>query len=424
MPHGHFVVNSLPFNTHIKQGAKHILAHDRARAERLLKGLHPHGPSAVRAAEESHHDQHHVSVAAEQSKPTEAAAVPPAGDPEAAGKSIDVTDAGVTYTLPVGVGQPPTEYTLLIDTGSSNTWIGALKPYKPTSTSVNTRKQVNVTYGSGSFTGTEFEDQVTLGNLVIKNQSIGVASKATGFSDVDGILGIGPVGLTQGTVKGVASVPTVTFNLFQQKSIPAESIGISYNPTTEDGQLNGELVFGGVDNSRFSGDITYVPITKHSPASNYWGIDQTVFYGNDLVTGKPLLKSSGIVDTGTTLLLLATDAFKAYQKDTGATLDRVTGLLTVTAKQFASMKSLFFQIGSATFEFTANAQIWPRALNSTLGGEPGKIYLITADLGNNSGTGLDFINGFAFLQRFYSVYDTTNNRVGIAPTPFTTATSN
>lgn len=78
------------------------------------------------------------------------------------------------------------------------------------------------------------------------------------------------------------------------------------------------------------------------------------------------MTSSGIVDTGTTLLLLATDAFKAYQKATGATLDRwviffkiyfaiastfwfsETGLLTVTAKQFASMKSLFFQIGSVS----------------------------------------------------------------------------
>lgn len=45
-----------------------------------------------------------------------------------------------------------------------------------------------------------------------------------------------------------------------------------------------------------------------------------------------------------------------------------------------------------TFEFTPNAQIWPRAQNSELGGEAGKIYLITADLGNNSGTGLDFIS--------------------------------
>lgn len=80
--------------------------------------------------------------------------------------------------------------TLLIDTGSSNTWIGADKKYKSTSTSKKTGDTVSVSYGSGSFSGDEYTDTVTLGDgLVIKDQSIGVASKAQGFSGVDGILG-------------------------------------------------------------------------------------------------------------------------------------------------------------------------------------------------------------------------------------------
>jgi len=73
---------------------------------------------------------------------------------------------------------------------------------------------------------------------------------------------------------------------------------------------------------------------------------------------------------------------------------------------------------------TPNAQIWPRHLNAMLGGEPGKIYSIVSDLGSPSGSGLDFINGFGFLQRFYSVYDTTNKRAGIAETPCTNAETN
>ena len=47
----------------------------------------------------------------------------------------------------------------------------------------------SVSYGSGSFSGTEYTDQVTLGSLVIPSQSIGVASRSSGFSGVDGILG-------------------------------------------------------------------------------------------------------------------------------------------------------------------------------------------------------------------------------------------
>ena len=61
----------------------------------------------------------------------------------------------MTYTANVGVGSPATDYTLLIDTGSSNTWVGAGKAYVKTSTSVDTGEPVSVTYGSGSFSGTE-----------------------------------------------------------------------------------------------------------------------------------------------------------------------------------------------------------------------------------------------------------------------------
>ena len=126
-------------------------------------------------------------------------------------------------------------------------------------------------------------------------------------------------------------------------------------------------------------------------------------------------------------------------------MDNATGLLSISESQFENLESLFFTIGGTTFEMTANAQIWPRALNSTIGGEAGKIYLVAADMGSQSGQGLDFISasiirslvslagerltphftdGFAFLQRFYSVYDTGNSQVGLATTAFTDAETN
>jgi len=415
------VINSIPFATRLAHGTKNILARDQARAQKLLKGLSPHGPLAFqenRRVREQHRGRHHhhPETHSTTTKPSYQGGSAASGD-----GSVDVTDAGVTYTLSTGVGSPPTQYTLLIDTGSSNTWVGAATKYTKTSTSKSTGNTVNVSYGSGSFSGTEYTDTVTLGSdLVIKNQSIGVASTATGFNDVDGILGIGPVDLTSGTVSNTSTVPTVTDNLLAQGTIATESIGISYVPSTSASAANGELSFGATDSSKFTGDVSYVPITSTSPASNYWGIDQTLSYGDSTT----LLTSSGIVDTGTTLLLIATDAFQSYQKATGATLDQTTGLLTITEDQFNDLQSLFFKIGDVTYELTANAQIWPRSLNSTLGGDENSIYLVTADLGSNSGSGLDFINGFAFLQRFYSVYDTSNSQVGFATTEYTDATTN
>ena len=118
------------------------------------------------------------------------------------------------------------------------------------------------------------------------------------------------------------------------------------------------------------------------------------------------------------------DAFNRYKSATGAVLDNATGLLKITSAQFANLQSLFFTAGGSSFELTPNAQIWPRALNNMIGGTSDSIYLIATDLGTPSGQGVDFINGYAFLERFYSVYDTTTIRVGLATTLYTDATCN
>ncbi|KAI8994195.1 acid protease [Trametes punicea] len=385
--------HTLPFVTRIAgRHAKDIIARDRARAQKIMQGINPHGPAAS-------HELRRRSR----------------------GGGVDATDGAIAYTASVGVGTPPTQYTLIIDTGSANTWVGADKPYQQTSSSINTGRTVNVTYGSASLSGTEFIDTVTLSpSLVIEKQSIGVSSSAQGFEGVDGILGLGPSDLTFNTVSGKEIVPTVTDNLFAQGTIKHDTLGIFFAPTNENDPVSGELTFGGVDTRKITSDVSFVPITSKFPASFFWGIKQNVTYGSDT---RLLHHAHGIVDTGTTLLLLATDAFQAYQEATGATMDSTTGLLTLTEDQFANLQSLYFHVGDGVFEFTPNAQIWPRALNTAIGGQEDQIFLITADMGSQT-QGLDFINGFALLQRFYSVYDTANSRVGLATTEFTYAETN
>ena len=164
---------------------------------------------------------------------------------------------------------------------------------------------------------------MSLGNgLTITRQSIGVASRSQGFDGVDGILGIGPVDLTVGTLSPDtrSTIPTVTDNLFSQGTISANEIGISFEPTDGIDVTNGELSFGGIDESKFTGPLNFVyvisdmtfpitevkerPITTTLPAASFVGIDQSVTYG---AANIPILNTSaGITDTGTTLLLLAT----------------------------------------------------------------------------------------------------------------------
>ena len=223
-------------------------------------------------------------------------------------------------------------------------------------------------------------DTVTLSSaLVITDQSIGVATKSSGFEGVDGILGIGPVDLTEDTVSNTNEVPTVTDNLFSQGTIPEEVVGVYYAPTTSESDTNGELTFGGVDTSKTTSSITYTSITSTSPASAYWGINQVISYGST-----ELLNSAGIVDTGTTLVLLATNIYNEYVKATGATLDETTGLLRISSSQFSALEDLNFDIGGTTFALTPNGQIWPRSLNTAIGGSSGDIYLIVSDVSRPS----------------------------------------
>ncbi|KAI0689557.1 aspartic proteinase precursor [Cytidiella melzeri] len=331
-----------------------------------------------------------------------------------------VTNAATTYTAAVQVGNPATTYNLIVDTGSSNTWVGAGTRFTTTSSTVNTGQLMAVEYGSGFVFGDEVLDRVSFGGLTISQQSIGVALISSGFNGVDGIIGIGPTDLTEGTTSDGDSVPTVTDNAFSQGSIGTKQVGVSFEPTTSLSVTNGELTFGGADPSKFTGSLHTVPITTTSPASEFFGVDQSISYGSTTI----LSTTAGIVDTGTTLILLASDAFSAYQTATGAVSDEATGLLSITASQFASLESLNFNIGGETFTLTPNAQIWPRALNTAIGGTTDGIYLIVGDIGTPSGEGLDFINGFAFLERFYTVFDSSANTVSFATTPFTTATTN
>ena len=107
------------------------------------------------------------------------------------------------------------------------------------------------------------------------------------------------------------------------------------------------------------------------------------------------------------LILVPVDAFQKYQSATGGTLDSTTGLLTVSSSQYSSLQTLSFNIGGTSYDLSPNAQIWPRSLNSAIGGSANIIYLVVGDIGSSSGSGLDFIDGYTFLYVLFSFSPST-----------------
>jgi len=116
-------------------------------------------------------------------------------------------------------------------------------------------------------------------------------------------------------------------------------------------QMNGELTWVELTLlSEFIGDITYAPITTY-PTSDFWGISASITYAISSST-------AGITDTGTTLVMIATDAFDRYQQATGGVADEATGLLKITSNQYANLKNIFVHVNGVPLELlTRNAQI-------------------------------------------------------------------
>jgi len=294
-------------------------------------------------------------------------------------------------------------FDLIVDTGSSNTWVGATTKFKAGSSGKSTGDSVSVSYGSGSFSGTEYTDSVSIGGTGASSQSIGVAKTATGFTGVDGIVGFGPVDLTESTVSGKSSVPTFMENLVSEGVISKNILGVSFAALSgsESSASDGELTFGGVDSSKYTGSITYT--TAVAP---YWGVSVSKFEFGSTSLGSTT--ASGIVDTGTTLLYVPTSVYDKFLTASGGKADSSSGLVKFTTKPTSNFS---FVVGGTTYTLTPTQYLIAKAQYSNWGISGSDYYTFIGDGGSSSP---NTILGQSFLEHFYSVFDTTNNRVGLA----------
>ncbi|KAG2070108.1 acid protease [Suillus decipiens] len=321
------------------------------------------------------------------------------------------------YTVRVGFGELPTAffYDLIVDTASAITWVGARLPYLSPS-SVDTGEPVAVDYRYGSFRGTIFQDDLLIGvrRLPISTMQFGVASVSPDVA-ADGVLGIGPTSLGLGALPNLPqeTIPTVTDLLFRQNMISRPIVGLFFQPITANTVNLGEISFGGTNPA--------TGVTTTGPSSRYWGINQRITYGNTEI----LANTAGMVDSGCTFLYLAIDAYERYRAVTGGTLNPANGLLQISPQQYNQLHNLEFHIGVKIYRLIPNAQIWPRSLNYNINGGDNDIFLIVKALETPTGAGNDFVNGYVFLQRFYTVFDSRMpRRVGFATTVFTNALTN
>ncbi|XP_034623237.1 gastricsin-like [Trachemys scripta elegans] len=315
-----------------------------------------------------------------------------------------------SYYGEISIGTPPQNFLVLFDTGSSNLWVPSVycqsqacsnhARFNPSQSSTysSNGQTFSLQYGSGSLTGFFGYDTMTLQNIAVTNQEFGLSENEPGtnfiYAQFDGILGMAYPSLAAGGA-------TTALQGMLQENLLSQPIFSFYLSSQPSSQYGGEVVFGGVDSSLYSGQIYWAPVTQEL----YWqiGIDEFAIGGQ--ATGWCSQGCQAIVDTGTSLLTVPQQLMNSFLQDVGAQANEY-GEYVVDCSSVQSLPTISFTINGVSFPLPPSAYILNNNGYCSVGVEP-------TYLPSQNGQPL-WILGDVFLRQYYSVYDMGNNRIGFA----------
>ncbi|CCM01034.1 uncharacterized protein FIBRA_03082 [Fibroporia radiculosa] len=328
--------------------------------------------------------------------------------------SAPTINAGLKAVVSVEAGDFQTFSNVEIDTGSALFWVGAGQKYIPGPHAYSLNQTFSEGYGDGYANGTVYADRVTIGNATVDSQIIGAAQYIEGFQlsmPFDGLLGLGPNGSNTNQISGYDTTPTFVQSLAAEGTIEDAIFGIYISPVAENGTRGvGEITFGGVDESRFIGEIDWVP--QIEPYNLHWSFNASYFgWGNEYVIDSPIY---AFTDTGGPLLEIPSDPYIwLLQNVPGITTDStslIQGGLIFPSNMTDTLPPLYIGVGSLNFTLSPSQYTVAKALYSELNiTDDGQIHTWIATAGPD-----EYDLGWPFLQQAYSAYDMVNNRVGFA----------
>jgi len=258
--------------------------------------------------------------------------VTPANTPTANNTlGLDIESVDTAYLATIQIGVPPRNFSVLMDSGSADFWVGSenctstsgggcgnhkfLGP-RSSSSFTDSGKPFAVRYGTGNVSGTIVQDDIIIAGLTLKGHTFGVANvESPEFSSArvpfDGLMGLAQSILARQetltpvealTKAGLTDAPIVSYKISR----------------LEDNKNDGEITFGGLNPTRF--DPKALAVVPNVNAKGFWeaNLDEAK------IDGQPLefQGRTAILDTGTTLAILPIDdAVAVHEQIPGATSD-------------------------------------------------------------------------------------------------------
>ncbi|KAG0200402.1 hypothetical protein BGX28_006524 [Mortierella sp. GBA30] len=231
-----------------------------------------------------------------------------APDNESTLKALDVDSIPLNgqidqFSVTVSIGTPPTNYELIIDTGSKDTWVISADCastacqnrtlYNSTNSSTVEREYWTFAsaFGDGdTVSGDVYTDTVTIFNATVARQGFGAATSLLTPNSV--IRGDGVLGLPATDESNPSFFDSFFDNAFERGSL-SKYIFSLYMPSVG----AGELLLGDYNLTLFTGNLTYLPI---GPTKLWQVTIDDLAYRNRFLS----ISLTATIDTATSLIQL------------------------------------------------------------------------------------------------------------------------
>lgn len=348
----------------------------------------------------------------------------------------------IFYDTEITLGTPPQKFTVDLDTGSSDLWVaanGADSAYNPQNSSTYTdyRSGFAISYGDGSSaSGDWVKDTITYGGASVPQFVFAAASQV---SSKEQVFGIGYKGNEASHFPGEQEGQTFEYDNFplrlaQDGIINTPAYSLYLDGLNDD---TGSVLFGGVDTSKFSGELailkTLTDAGDTSPREFFVTLDSVDVSVGGKSTNALDKTRHVLLDSGTTLTYVPTETYQTLLNALGLLDDENYGAGTtqeVIDKLKADKAVISYKFQGKKIEVPIaelfilatdrlNNQVW-----TTQNGKTEKFYtFLIADGGDSDlydpATTIGYIFGDSFLRSAYVVYDIGQDIVALAQADYT-----